>query len=278
MDTNISTYKIQENSDYQCKLMQTGIQVHSATEEDYRKLGKLLKDEQVQFYTYQLRSERKLKVVLRGITQQISEEKIKEDLSERDYPMEKIARMKRENGLPATPVLIEIHRDYKSIYITECCGLDIKLGHLRTRNAAIKCHKCQMFGHTQLNCNINRCMKCGEAHSTHLCTKQRTTPAKCANCGGEHISSSLKYPNNRNNPSTKKYIGASLPKESPWTKRREDLTTKRNNKPHLNTHEYTTASSKSDQLALILRISIGPMSQRLEFLKQTQELTDLHKQ
>lgn len=279
-------------SSTKCKLIQTGIQVDPATEDDYRKLSKVLKDEQVQFYTYQLRSEKKLKVVLRGITQEISEEMIKEDLRERDYPIEKIVRMKGKNGLPAPLVLIEINRDYKSIYnITECCGLDIKVEPLRTRNAVIQCHKCQMFGHTQLNCNINhRCMKCGEAHSTHLCTKPRTTPAKCANCGGEHVSTSLKCPNNPNNPSTKKYIEAPLPKDNPWTRRREDITTKRNNEPHQKTHEsqetkHTTANTKSDQLALILGRMVlnfnrtnATTEQRLEFLKHTQELTDLHQQ
>ncbi|GJQ88520.1 hypothetical protein Trydic_g4931 [Trypoxylus dichotomus] len=56
------------------KLINTGIQVEPATEEDYRKLSKLLKDQKTQFYTYQLKSEKKLKVVLRGITQDITDD------------------------------------------------------------------------------------------------------------------------------------------------------------------------------------------------------------
>ncbi|GJQ83164.1 hypothetical protein Trydic_g19507 [Trypoxylus dichotomus] len=190
------------------KLINTGIQVEPATEEDYRKLSKLLKDQKTQFYTYQLKSEKKLKVVLRGITQDITDDEIKQDLQAQDYPVDKITRMKGRQGKPSPLVLVEIDRLYKSIYnITDCCGLAVKVEALRTRNLIVHCHKCQMFGHTQSNCNINyKCMNGGEGHSTHLCEKPRTTPPKCANCGGEHLSTYLKCPENPNNAVGKKYM------------------------------------------------------------------------
>ncbi|GJQ71967.1 hypothetical protein Trydic_g3075 [Trypoxylus dichotomus] len=90
-----------------CKLIQTGIQVELATKDDYRKLSKMLKEEGIQFYTFQLKSEKNLKVILRGITQDITEEEIKDDLQQQDYPVEKISRMKRRNGQPTPLVLIE---------------------------------------------------------------------------------------------------------------------------------------------------------------------------
>ncbi|GJQ67646.1 hypothetical protein Trydic_g8437 [Trypoxylus dichotomus] len=43
------------------KLISTGIQVEPALEEDYRKLSKLLKEQKTQFYTYQPKSEKKLR-------------------------------------------------------------------------------------------------------------------------------------------------------------------------------------------------------------------------
>ncbi|GJQ70170.1 hypothetical protein Trydic_g9515 [Trypoxylus dichotomus] len=94
-----------------------------------------------------------------------------------------------------------------------------------------------MFGHTQSNCNINyKCMKCGEDHSTHLCQKPRTTPPKCANCGGEHLSTYLKCPENPNNAAGKKYIDAPLPKNSPWTKK-EGQRTQQHAAPERGTEE-----------------------------------------
>ncbi|GJQ79451.1 hypothetical protein Trydic_g5039 [Trypoxylus dichotomus] len=185
------------------KLINSGIQVEPATEEDYRILSKLLKDQKTQFYTYQLKSDKKLKVVLRGITQDITDDEIKQDLQAQDYPVEKITRMKGKQGKPSPLVLVEIDRLYKSIYnTTDCCGLAVKVEALRTRNIIVQCHKCQMFGHTQSSCNIN--YKC-EDHSTHLCEKPRTTPPKCANCGGEHLStylSALRTPTTRSARST----------------------------------------------------------------------------
>ncbi|GJQ83760.1 hypothetical protein Trydic_g6792 [Trypoxylus dichotomus] len=74
------------------KLIQTDIQVASATEDDYRKLSKMLKEEEIQFYTFQLKSEEKLKVVLRGIAQDITDDEIKDDLQQQDYPDEGYTR------------------------------------------------------------------------------------------------------------------------------------------------------------------------------------------
>ncbi|GJQ88440.1 hypothetical protein Trydic_g9506 [Trypoxylus dichotomus] len=87
------------------KLINSGIQVEPATEEDYRKL-----------------------MVLRGITQDITDDEIKQDLQAQDYPVEKITRMKGKQGKPSPLVLVEIDRLYKSIYnITDCCGLAVKV-------------------------------------------------------------------------------------------------------------------------------------------------------
>ncbi|GJQ69117.1 hypothetical protein Trydic_g18452 [Trypoxylus dichotomus] len=209
------------------KLINTGIQVEPATEEDYRKL-----------------------MVQRGITQDITEEEIKQDLHAQDYPVEKITRMKGKQGKPSPLVLIEIDRLYKSIYnITDCCGLAVKVEALRTRNLIVQCHKCQMFGHTQSNCNINyKCMKCGEDHSTHLCEKPKTTPPKCANCGGEHLST---YPENPNNAVGKKFIDAPLPKNNPWKRKKNDNGPS-NTQPPKEEPKKTTVNKPEDKLALIL--------------------------
>lgn len=268
--------KINNISAIKSKVISTGIQVEPSTEEDYRKLSKLLKEQGTQYYTYQLKSEKKLKIVLRGVPQDITDEEIIEDLKEQDYPIDKTTRMKGKNGLPAPLVLVEISRDYKSIFnLTEVCGLAIKVESLRTRTEIVQCHKCQLFGHTQANCNIDyRCMKCGGDHSTHLCTKPKTTAPKCANCAGEHLSTFIKCPQNPNNAVKKKFIDAPLPKENPWFKKRQDqkIEAKPQNPP----------GKKEDELANILGRMIlnfnktkSTQEQQIQFLQQTQEITAL---
>ncbi|GJQ86055.1 hypothetical protein Trydic_g22060 [Trypoxylus dichotomus] len=192
--------------------------------------------------------------------------------------------MKGKQGKPSPLVLVEIDRLYKSIYnITDCCGLAVKVEALRTRNLIVQCRKCQMFGHTQSNCNINyKCMKCGEDHSTHLCEKPKTTPPKCANCGGEHLSTYLKCPENPNNAVGKKFIDAPLPKNNPWNRKKDNGPS--NTQPPKEEPKKTTANKPEDKLALILGRMLlnfnntnATVEQRMEFLRQTEELTALYK-
>ena len=45
----------------------------------------------------------------------------------------------------------------------------------------------QLYGHTKSYCNRPYvCVKCGGQHSTDSCKKSKTSPAKCALCGGGH--------------------------------------------------------------------------------------------
>lgn len=130
--------------------------------------------------------------------------------------------MNGKNGLVPL-VLIEIDREYKSIYnITNCCGLLIEVEPLNKKDTVTICHRCQMYGHVQMNCdNEYKCMKCGNTHSTYLCEKPKTKPAKCASCEGEHFSISLKCPVNPNNPANKKKVTEN---KNPWANKKMEKT------------------------------------------------------
>lgn len=198
-------------------------------------------------------------------------------------------------------MLVEIEKIYKSIYdLKECCGLEITVEALRTRTDKIQCHKCQEFGHSQHNCHIEyRCMKCAENHSTHLCEKPRTTPAKCANCSGEHLSTWIKCPENPSNPDRTrnyeiyptKYIEAPIPKVNPWAnKKAEDEKKRDENKTENHTSEnqnHPSTSNKNntkmEQLANIIgRMVINFHStnastkQKMDFLQQTAEVINIY--
>lgn len=184
----------------------TAVQINPATSDDYRKLKNVLQNEKIQFYTFELPSEKKLKVVLRGVITELTEEEVKTDLEEQGYPASKVIRMKGKRGTAIPLVIVEIDRQYKSIFnTTDCCGLAVTVESLRVRSGITQCHKCQLFGHVQKNCFMQyRCMKCGDTHSTHLCEKPKTTSAKCANCGGDHLSTYILCKHNPNNPNTTK--------------------------------------------------------------------------
>ncbi|GJQ76213.1 hypothetical protein Trydic_g1954 [Trypoxylus dichotomus] len=144
-----------------------------------------------------------------------------------------------------------------------------------------------MFGYAQSNCNINyKCMKCGEGHSTHLCTKPKTTPPKCANCQGEHLSTYIKCPANPNNDAVnKKFIDAPPPKVNAWAKKRETTVMKNETEKRPATEHPVNRSDESEEkLAVILgrmvlnfKSTNATTEQRLAFLQQTEELTKLYK-
>lgn len=265
-----------------CKLVSSGIQIDPATENDYRCLKKILENEKLQFFTYQLRSEKTLKVVLRGIIHSTTTEEVQSDLLEKGYPTERITRMNGKNGRPAPLILVELKREYKSIYdLTNCCGLAISVEPLKTKTDVIQCHKCQLFGHVQKNCHIDyRCMKCGENHSTHECAKPRTTPPKCANCGGEHLATFLKCPKNPNNPDniTAKTV-PQPPKVNPWF-RNKQIEEPEKTKQTPTTNNDASKSTTSDDLALtigkmliILNNTNATQQQKIDFITQTENIT-----
>lgn len=79
---------------------QTGIAVEPITGNDYRQMYKLLNNEGFQFHTYELKSEKLFKVVIRGLPNVLKKEAIAEDLKNQSYPVTKITRM-REKGDPS---------------------------------------------------------------------------------------------------------------------------------------------------------------------------------
>lgn len=238
------------------KMVKQGVHLEPATEEDYRGIFHLLKNEKVEFYTYQLKSEKRLKVVIRGVLTDIPETEISNDLHEQGYPVTKVKRMKGRNKQDIPLVLVELDKQFKSIYnnLRFCCGLSVTTESLKIREGIVQCHKCQKFGHTQANCHTSyRCMKCGAAHSTHECTKSPTSDAHCANCGGAHLSTFIRCTENPNNPANRpptlaeKSTPAPPPKVNAWHK-----DTPASSQLFSSLPQKSTDTSKDDELALLL--------------------------
>ncbi|GBP67577.1 Nucleic-acid-binding protein from transposon X-element [Eumeta japonica] len=122
--------------------------------ETFRSLNKYLIDNKVQFHTYALDDVRKLKVVIRGVPEDINLDDIKSDL------------------------------------INQVCGLfDIRVEAPHKRGVSSQCHRCQRYGHASVNCHVQpRCVKCLVPHWTSECPLSKDSGDKpaCANSGQEH--------------------------------------------------------------------------------------------
>ncbi|GJQ88084.1 hypothetical protein Trydic_g13096 [Trypoxylus dichotomus] len=76
-------------------------------------------------------------------------------------------------------------------------------------------HPCQNDGSCLDDPGTFRCV-CMPGHSTHLCTKPKTTRPKSANCQGVHLSTYIKCPANPNNAAVnKKFTDLTPPKNGP---------------------------------------------------------------
>lgn len=212
--------------------------------------------------------------------------------------MQKISRMLGKDKKPAPLVLIELSKDYKSIFdLKKCCGLDISVESLKVRQDIMQCHRCQLFGHAQKNCRADfKWLKCGEEHSTHLCTKPRTTPPKCGNCGGEHLSKYLyckENPNNPNKNQTNQQPSGSHSPDKPQNNPLKKAST--SNKVNTNTtyasavknsipqtDKKATKNNLNDLSAILGQMlvefsSLKPNNQqKLEFLNKTQQIINLY--
>lgn len=226
-------------------------------------------------------------MVLRGVIQEITEDEIRDDLTKNGFPVTKVTRMNGRRG-PAPLVLIEIPREYSSIYqLKRICNLTITTETLNNRNGIVQCHRCQLFGHVQKHCYSEyRCLKCGEGHSTHECTKPLTLAAKCANCGGEHLSSSLecdKNPNKRRQTTvtkTKSYAQVAAPAQQQTEQPPPTQQTKTENKtnvpkPTVN-KERELHTTLGEMLATFADTN-ATTEQTIKFIEQTKRIIHLFK-
>lgn len=264
--------KTQNINFVKCKLINTGILINLTTEQDYKKLAHCLNNEKIEYYTHDSISERRLKIVIRGIPKEVTEQEVQEELLELGYPIHKIVRMKNKQQMPIPLVIVEIKKEYKSIFdLKHCCNLKIQVEPLRKRTGIIQCHKCQMFGHIQKNCFIQyKCMKCGEGHSTHECTKPKTTPPKCANCDGEHLSTHIKCPQNPNNPINKK-----PPQEPSYNTENVWFKNKKNNTEPTKSNNNTDLAKTIGEMLILFSNTNATMEQKIEFITKTDTLIKL---
>lgn len=164
-----------------------GISVQTPTPDDYRRLKRYIDDNKISAHSYPKPEDKALQVVLRGIPSEINDTDVKKELEELKFNPSLVIRMKKE-GNPMPLVLVRLPKEQKQIFkLPAILDIRIKVEPLRTRAKIAQCHGCQRFGHSQSNCTAPfRCVKCAKAHHTKECKKPRNTPAKCANCNGDH--------------------------------------------------------------------------------------------
>ena len=171
-----------------------GLRYYTATEEDHRTLKEYFDGENRQYYSFQLRSELPLRVMLKRLPKSTDPEEIKAELLHLGYPIRAVKQLtKKENNceikLPLYALELENNETAKEIYnLNRLMYTVVSVESYRPRSGLKQCFKCQRFNHTFAGCKLSaRCVICAGGHSHKDCPvrqEARSDPSKlkCANC------------------------------------------------------------------------------------------------
>lgn len=177
--------------------------VNTPDSDTYRAVTAKLNAENIQWYTYENKQDRPIKVMARGIHPTCSKEEIITDLSEKGFKIVDainiIKKEKQENakgelittkrGLPLFMLTFDKEEKIERVYgIKDILRMKVKIEPLRkTSNLIPQCKRCQGFNHTQNYCQKEpRCVKCAGKHQTSNCPVSKGSPPRCINCQGAH--------------------------------------------------------------------------------------------
>jgi Associated with zinc fingers len=175
-------------------LTRNGVRIQPATSNDFRKITKFLENSREPYHSFCSEEERakSIQVAIRGIPIGTTNEEIAEDLIEKGFTPSDVFRMISAKTKKPIPIIkARLPASQKSVYeIRQLCHISVVVEPLNIKPQVPQCHRCQKFWHTKNFCHgHHRCVKCGQLHDSATCEKSKGTPAKCANCEGDHTAS-----------------------------------------------------------------------------------------
>uniref|UniRef100_A0A2A4JJJ7 CCHC-type domain-containing protein n=1 Tax=Heliothis virescens TaxID=7102 RepID=A0A2A4JJJ7_HELVI len=145
------------------------------------------------------KSERSVKVAIRGLPADTDPTEILEELQGLGYQPEYVRHIKARQGRPGCVFHAVLRRtpDFRRIYeenvLLNMRGVRIEAW--RAKRGPAQCHRCQKFRHSSHHCHRPlACVRCGEGHHARDCPRPREATPTCANCGGEHPACSVRCP------------------------------------------------------------------------------------
>ena len=168
-------------------------------------LLKFLTERGYTFFTYDTKSERLFKVVLKGLASGESLDDVKNEITDKlgISPVQVIKmKMKSRPGDARKGISNDFYLvHFKSSELNNLKALEkaslmlhvrVKWEHFRKTGESFQltqCRRCQGWGHGTRNCNmVAKCLNCGDStHTKDTCpVKDDPKKFKCANCGESH--------------------------------------------------------------------------------------------
>lgn len=180
------------NTEFQYKGLHNGqVKLSVKTVDSYRKITKHFDTNSISYHTYQLKAERAYRFVIKGLHHTTNIGDIKAHLIEKGHLVRYITNVKsrfNKKPLPMFYVDIDPGPNNKKVFdIFEINHCIVKIEPPNSTEDIVQCHRCQEYGHTKTYCKKPfACVKCGLAHPTINCQKERNDPPKCIHCLGNH--------------------------------------------------------------------------------------------
>lgn len=176
---------------YTIKVNGDRIKIMPRDVENYRKIIHMLKEQEVEHHTYQLKQDKKFRVVIKNIHYNVDKTELKAAIEEKGFqvcdiytPTSRITK----KPLSMQFVNLENTPNVKNIYNIEyLLNTKVIIEPPRPTRNIPQCARCMTYGHTQKYCYRRaRCVRCGQGHATKDCKKPEETPPKCALCSEQH--------------------------------------------------------------------------------------------
>lgn len=175
---------------YKC-LNLNKVRISPLSPDAYRKLVRSLKDNEINFYTYQFKQDKSYRAVLKNMHFSTDLKDLKNSIEEYGHKVRNITNIrhfKTKNPLPIFFIDLEPSSNNKDIFNIEfLLNAKIHFEPPNKKKEIVQCKKCQNYGHTKTYCfQAYRCVKCGGEHDTAKCSKLLNVPPTCVLCNGEH--------------------------------------------------------------------------------------------
>ncbi len=183
------------------------IKISTQNENDYRNIKQRLNDlkgeesndsqspfYRMEYHTYQLKSERWYRIVIRGLPSSMAHNDIKQELENKGHIVTNIVNIYKKTIVNGERIIKDFPLFYvdlapkennkEAFEIKDLLHCKVNIEPPRKVNGIPQCTNCQQLGHTKNFCNRQaKCVKCAGNHHTKECKKQRNSTPTCVLCG-----------------------------------------------------------------------------------------------
>lgn len=175
-------------------LKNDSIKILPRSGEDHRFISTILNEDKSQWYSFENKQERPLRVMVKNLSHTIPPQSIVDELKEKGFQcLEAVNKIGWRSKEPLDMFIISFksNQDSKEVFeIKNIMNMIVEVEELKRNKLLVQCKRCQSYGHTHNYCKKTaRCVKCAGMHETQSCNKPKSETAKCIHCGQGHPAS-----------------------------------------------------------------------------------------